>query len=171
MMVCLVCALPTNLEAPVWRTRPTHFSLLLTRPCKNGKSILTDFSKAYYNLDRNAIIHILEHIGMPQTWTTLIAHLMQNTEAYLPSGIHFPLDTLLMKLHDSPAKPKVSAYADDICTIWKNLESGTLKKQGGLATPLLDMQWWNVAVPISGYRNPNWHNPLINPDLGDRNSE
>ncbi|KAH3714497.1 hypothetical protein Pelo_18993 [Pelomyxa schiedti] len=58
---------------------------------------------------------------MPQTWTSVIAHLMQNTEAYLPSGIHFPLDTLLMKLHDS-AKPKVSAYADDICTIWKNLE-------------------------------------------------
>ncbi|KAH3722919.1 hypothetical protein Pelo_18375 [Pelomyxa schiedti] len=64
------------------------------------------FSKAYDNLDRNGVIHILEQIGMPQTWTTVIVHLMQNTEAYLPSGIHFPLDTLLMKLHDSPAKPK-----------------------------------------------------------------
>ncbi|KAH3744805.1 hypothetical protein Pelo_13810 [Pelomyxa schiedti] len=49
-------------------------------------------SNTYYVL-KHTIIHILEHIGMSQTWT------------------------LLMKLHDSPVKPKVLAYADDICTI------------------------------------------------------
>ncbi|KAH3743367.1 Reverse transcriptase precursor [Pelomyxa schiedti] len=102
--------------------------------------LFTDFSKAYDNLDRNAIIHILGHVGMPQSWTNVITHLMQDTEAYLPSGIHFPLrgvqqgcplsplifnvviDTLLMNLQCSPAKPKVSAYADDICTAWRNLK-------------------------------------------------
>ncbi|KAH3756564.1 hypothetical protein Pelo_11675 [Pelomyxa schiedti] len=35
----------------------------------------------------------------------------------------------------------------------------TLKKQGGLPTPLLDMRWWNVATAVSAYRNPNRHNP------------
>ncbi|KAH3723210.1 hypothetical protein Pelo_18086 [Pelomyxa schiedti] len=66
--------------------------------------LFTDFSKAYYdNLDQNTIIHILEHIGMPQTWTTIIAHLMQNTEAYLPSGIHFPLEVLAAH----PPRPKI----------------------------------------------------------------
>ncbi|KAH3766676.1 hypothetical protein Pelo_1437 [Pelomyxa schiedti] len=42
--------------------------------------LFTDFSNANDNLDQNAIIHILEHVGMPQTWTTVIADLMQNTE-------------------------------------------------------------------------------------------
>ncbi|KAH3765590.1 hypothetical protein Pelo_2551 [Pelomyxa schiedti] len=53
--------------------------------------LFTDFSKAYDNLDRNTIIHILGHVGMPQSWTNVITHLMQDTEAHLPSGIHIPL--------------------------------------------------------------------------------
>ncbi|KAH3764392.1 hypothetical protein Pelo_3736 [Pelomyxa schiedti] len=43
------------------------------------------------------------------------------------------------------------------CTSLEHLT--TLKKQGGLSTPLLDMMWWNVATAISAYRNPNRHNP------------
>ncbi|KAH3759158.1 hypothetical protein Pelo_9065 [Pelomyxa schiedti] len=43
------------------------------------------------------------------------------------------------------------------CTSLEHLT--TLKKQGGLSTPLLDMMWWNVATAVSAYRNPNRHNP------------
>ncbi|KAH3762153.1 hypothetical protein Pelo_6010 [Pelomyxa schiedti] len=86
-------------------------------------------------------MYFMEVHRMPQSWTNDITHLMQDTEVYLPSGIHFPLrrgvqqgcplsplifnvviDTLLMNLQCSPAKPKVSAYADDICTAWRNLK-------------------------------------------------
>ncbi|KAH3757209.1 Pol protein [Pelomyxa schiedti] len=103
--------------------------------------LFTDFSKAYDNLDRDAIIQILQHIEMTPKWVNVIQHLMQTTEAYLPSGIHFPLrrgvrqgcplspilfniviDTLLRMLQRSPMSPKISAYADDICTLWGNAE-------------------------------------------------
>ncbi|KAH3731605.1 hypothetical protein Pelo_17564 [Pelomyxa schiedti] len=57
-----------------------------------AQPLFTDFSKAHDNLDRNAhYSHFGACRNAPKMDQRDHTHLMQNTEAYLPSGIHFPL--------------------------------------------------------------------------------
>ncbi|KAH3722873.1 hypothetical protein Pelo_18421 [Pelomyxa schiedti] len=56
------------------------------------------------------------------------------------------IDTLLMNLQCSPAKPKVSAYADDICTAWRNL------KDLDTGAPTFDLYCWATGAALNFHK-------------------